>query len=286
MNWDDLRILEAVRREGTYAGASARLRIDETTVARRLARLQEGLGVTLFDLIDGERRATAQCDAIVRHVQVMAQHVAEIGAVATQDTGPSGRFRIAVTNSIAEAVLAPRAASFLAAHPGLTLQFLTSGDNVNFSNWEADVAIRLRKPDKGDFSISKIADVRLYLVEPTRPSPDGRRLVCAYPAELDATPESMVLKERGLAQTARCVTDNVRIIRAMLQSGKAVGILPEYLTGGLAADKRLRMTRLDRRREAWLLVQTHLRRNVAARLVIDFIRKSFADQMGGHTSKE
>ena len=44
MNWDDLRIIAAVRDEGTYAGASARLRIDETTVGRRLARIQRDLG--------------------------------------------------------------------------------------------------------------------------------------------------------------------------------------------------------------------------------------------------
>lgn len=45
MNWDDLRIVAAVRDEGTYAGASARLRIDETTVGRRLARIQRTLGL-------------------------------------------------------------------------------------------------------------------------------------------------------------------------------------------------------------------------------------------------
>jgi hypothetical protein len=38
VNWDDLRIIAAVAEEGTYAGASARLRVNETTVARRLAR--------------------------------------------------------------------------------------------------------------------------------------------------------------------------------------------------------------------------------------------------------
>src|SRR6185369_9963752 len=34
MNWDDLRIIAAVREEGTYAGASSRLRMDVTTVGR------------------------------------------------------------------------------------------------------------------------------------------------------------------------------------------------------------------------------------------------------------
>src|SRR3954454_12749182 len=59
MNWDDLRIIAAVRDQGSYAGASARLRLDETTVARRVARIQGSLGVTLFDAVDGARKPTA-----------------------------------------------------------------------------------------------------------------------------------------------------------------------------------------------------------------------------------
>ena len=52
MDWDDLKIAVAVRDSGTFAGAGARLRLDETTVARRLARLQKSLGVSLFEAID------------------------------------------------------------------------------------------------------------------------------------------------------------------------------------------------------------------------------------------
>ena len=61
MNWDDLRIIAAVRDEGSYAGASARLRIDETTVGRRLSRIERALGLRLFEAADGVRRPTRQC---------------------------------------------------------------------------------------------------------------------------------------------------------------------------------------------------------------------------------
>ena len=47
-------------------------------------------------------------------------------------------------------LLAPRAGNFLLQNPGLSLQFLISSENVKFSRWEADLAIGLRKPDKGD----------------------------------------------------------------------------------------------------------------------------------------
>jgi DNA-binding transcriptional LysR family regulator len=81
MNWDDLRIVSAIRDEGTYAGASARLRIDETTVGRRLARIERTLGLRLFEAVDGVRKPTPQCEAVIAHVEAMARHAAEINKV-------------------------------------------------------------------------------------------------------------------------------------------------------------------------------------------------------------
>src|SRR5205814_10548616 len=109
MNWDDLRIIAAVRDEGTYAGASARLRIDEPTVGRRLARIQRELGVPLFEAVDGLRRPTRHCEAVLDHVGAMAAHVAAIDRLRESQPGPVGRLRIASTSSVAEELLAPRA---------------------------------------------------------------------------------------------------------------------------------------------------------------------------------
>jgi DNA-binding transcriptional LysR family regulator len=280
MNWDDLRIVSAIRDEGTYAGASARLRIDETTVGRRLARIERTLGLRLFEAVDGVRKPTPHCEAVIAHVEAMARHAAEINKVGAGLPGLVARFRIASTNAVAEEILSPRAGPFLARNPGLTLQFLTSTENVKFSRWEADIAIRLGKPDKGDFTISRLADVQLFLVEPVT-EPDSEPLICSYPQELDQIPESQYLKARGLKERARCITDNARIIRRLVQSYRAVGILPEYLCQGLLADRRLRLTPLPRGRDVWLLVQAHLKRDPAARIVIEWIRECFADLSRG-----
>jgi DNA-binding transcriptional LysR family regulator len=147
---------------------------------------------------------------------------------------------------------------------------------VKFSRWEADLAIRLRKPDKGDFTISKLAEVRLYFIEPAA-SPDVEPIVCGYPSSLDLIPESRFLEARGLRQHSRCITDNVRLIRTLIQTRRAVGVLPEYLCEELLADRRLRMTLLPQRRDVWLLVQSHLKRDRAARIVIDWVRRCFQD---------
>ncbi len=274
MNWDDFRIIAAVKEEGTFAAASARLRIDETTVSRRLARVERSLGLRLFEAVDGLRKPTAQCDAVLAHIQAMARHAAEIGKVGAALSGPVGRFRIACTSAMAEEVLSPHASELLAQNPGLTLHFLTSNENVNFSGWEADLAIRLRKPDKGDFTISKLAEVELCLVEPVLAT-EAAPIVCGYPPELDFTPETQFLKANGLHPRLRCITDNPRIIKTQVQSSSAVGILPGYMCGDLRADRRLRVTPLPKGRDAWLLVQNHLKRDPAARTVIDWIRDCF-----------
>jgi DNA-binding transcriptional LysR family regulator len=279
MNWDDLRIIAAVRDAGTYAGASASLRIDETTVGRRLARIERTLGVRLFEAVDGARRPTAECETVVEHVQAMARHAADIAEVADRKAGLSGRFRIASTNAVAEEILSPRLEGLLSAHPGLAVQFLTSSENVKFSRWQADLAIRLRKPDKGDFTIAKLGEFRLYLIEPA--SSDAAPVVCAYPGELGPIPETQFLEARGLQEQARCVADNLRTIKTMVKAYRATAVLPDYICADLLADRRLRATLLPRRRDVWLLVQNHLKRDAAARVVIDWVRDSFSDLARG-----
>jgi DNA-binding transcriptional LysR family regulator len=274
MKWDDLRILAAVRDEGTYAGASVRLRIDETTVGRRLARIELALGVRLFDAVDGVRKPTRECEIVLAHVQAITGHVTEIGRVSESLPALSGRFRIASTNAVAEEILSPQASRLLLHNPGLTIHFLTSSENVKFSRWQADLAIRLRKPDRGDFTISKLGEFRLFLIEPATGS-DGQSVVCAYPDHLGGMPESQFLRAKGLHERSHFISDNIRVIRNLISTYQAVGVLPEYACGDLLADRRLRASLLPRRRDVWLLVQNHLKRDPAARVVIDWIRDCF-----------
>ena len=274
MNWDDLRIVAAIRDEGTFAGAGMRLRMDETTVGRRLKRIERALGVRLFEAIDGLRKPTEPGERLLAHVEAMAGHVGEISRLREKLPGLSGRFRVAATNAVAEEILSPRASELLAQHQGLSLRFLTSSENVKFSRWQADFAVRLKKPEKGDFTITKLGELALYFFEPAGAN-EADPLICAYPEELGPIPETQFLKARGLHQRSRFSSDNIRVIRTLIQSHRAVGVLPEYLCGELLSDRRLRATPLPRSRDVWLLVQNHLRRDAAARVVIDWIRSCF-----------
>ena len=276
MNWDDLRVVMAVYQAGSYAAAAARLRIDETTVSRRLSRLQRDLGVQLFEAVDGTRRPTASCREILGQAKAMAacaERIAEVGRDADQRVGT---YRVATTDSIAVDVLAPRAADLLVENPGLTLHFLASTENVDFSRWEADLALRLRKPEKGDFVISKVADLSLYYIRPKTVS-KADEVLCAYPDDLDLSPESRYLAGTGLKESARCITKNLLVIKKLVETRRSGGVLPSFMCGDLIGDDAFEVTQLPEPREVWLLMQSHLKEDRTTRMLIDWIKACFLD---------
>lgn len=276
MNWDDLKIITAVRNKGTYAKAGAELRMDETTVARRLGRIQKTLGVTLFDAIDGARKPTPQCEVILAHIDEMAKTASKISTIGSHSAGPVGNIRLTSTASIAEQILAPGLGRFLRANPGLSLELDTSNQNLNFSQWEADLAIRLGKPAKGAFSIRKLADLKFYLFQPKAMTTDAETLICAYPEELGETPEMRELSAKGFLQKQRLKTSNVRLIRSVIKNQGGIGVLPQHLSADLLQDERLTATALKARRKVFLLIQPHLKSDPATRLVVDWIVRQFS----------
>ena len=273
MNWDDLRIACAVYQTGSFAAAAARLRVNETTVARRLRRLEDDLDVTLFEAVDGARRPTVACDDLVAVAEAMASQVERLEHIGTTARGLAGRRRIATTESIASGVLAPRVPAFLAEHPGLALDLMASAVNVNFSRWEADLAVRMAKPEKGDFVISKLAELVFYYLEPVA-APRG--LVCCYPEDLADTPEMRFMVGAGVATRARVTTRALPAMRQMIETRACAGVLPSFLCRDLLDDDTLRVQRLPQTRGVWLLVQRHLKDDPATRAVIDWIRGCFA----------
>ncbi|WP_419910519.1 LysR family transcriptional regulator [Hoeflea sp.] len=277
MNWDDLRIALAVQQTGTYLAAAARLQIDETTVSRRMARLEKSIGFALFDAIDGIRQPTPKGAEMLRHAVRMSGEAARIAGLKDKADHPIATFRLATTDSIAVELLGAAVPPFLAKNPGLRVELLASTENVNFSRWEADFAIRLRKPEKGDFIITKLGEWVFYLITPRAPVEIGEPLLCAYPEALDASPESRFLIEAGLKDRARCLSKNLLVIRKMLETGLCSGILPSFVCQDLIGDERFEVQRLEFTREIWLLMQPHLKREPLAREFVDWIKTCFAE---------
>src|SRR5262249_45195580 len=101
VDWDDVRTFLAVARAGSLSEAARGLGVSYSTVSRRLAALEQGLGVRLFD-----RGAAYQLTREGEEMLASAQRMeAEFEALSRQVSGRdarlAGRVRVATTDVLA-----------------------------------------------------------------------------------------------------------------------------------------------------------------------------------------
>lgn len=274
MNWDDLRVVSTINRTGSFTRAARLLDVDETTIARRLARIEAALGVTLFVPAEGRRQATEDCRRILRHLAVMEDAAEAIGATLAGPGAPLRRLRLSTIGAIAHFYLAPALPELLQAEPALALSIDTSDHNIAMSRWEADFALRLGRPSRGDFTVRRVGTLQFALVEPSDPALVP--MVAAYPEALLGTPEMLALETRLGAVRPRLESSDLGLVCRFLASGRAIGVLPDALARTLAGNPRVQIEPLEVTREVWLLAQPHLRDDSLARSVSDWCIRQFA----------
>jgi DNA-binding transcriptional LysR family regulator len=156
--WDDLRIVLAVLRSGSFSGAAAALGIEQSTVSRRVAQLESELGSLLFErhqtglcptqLAERLREPAERMEGEVLSIVDAASHAADV---------IEGRVRIALTESLAVHVVIPHLLKRLrASHPRLQVDLITSTLAADLGRREADLAIRFFRPSQGDLVAKRI----------------------------------------------------------------------------------------------------------------------------------
>lgn len=117
MDWNDLRYVLAISRAGTLAAASRRLRVDQTTVARRLAEAERALGARLFERMDGSLRPTRIGErAILQAAQVEQEVEALERGIGGADARIVGSVRLTAVPVLVNRLLVREAATLQAAH--------------------------------------------------------------------------------------------------------------------------------------------------------------------------
>ncbi|MEM9045823.1 MAG: LysR family transcriptional regulator [Pseudomonadota bacterium] len=147
--WQDLRFALALSRAGSRTAAARVLRVDETTVARRIAALEAALGSALF--LKGARGravATALGTVVLAHA---ARIDAEVRAIsgAVEATALIADVRVTAVPVLINRFLVPQLRPLLEQHPGLTVDLIPEARNLDLTKREADLAIRLAKPETG-----------------------------------------------------------------------------------------------------------------------------------------
>ena len=286
MNWDDLRVFLALARSGTLAGAARAAGQDATTVARRIARLELALGLTLFEhgatgqtLTEGGHRLLAQAEAMEAGARAVQQR-AEAGA------GLGGTIRVSVSEGFGTGFVAPRLASFAQRHPGVAVDLIASTGFLNPSRREADVAIMLARPKGGPLIAAKLTDYRLgayasegFLAEHGAPAGIdaliGSPLV-GYVPDLIFAPELRYLAEIDERLDPAIRSSSITAQARLIASGAGCGVVPCFIGDTIPELRRVLVDAVSIQRSFWLVVHRDMRRVARIEAFITWLRDEVA----------
>jgi DNA-binding transcriptional LysR family regulator len=281
MNWDDLRFVLALSKAGSLARAAKELRVDHTTVGRRIDAVEADLGVRLFTRTTTGYTLTAEAEGLLPEIEQVEQAVLalERGAHAQHDS-LEGSVRVTSGETFGACYLAPRLAAFGREHPGLTIEVVTGGTILDLARREADVAVRFFRSQHESLVVRRAAELghALYASDEylaRRPLKDAAELR-EHPI-LTATPGPTVVEAAwvdrltGGARPAFVTNMTMALVHAA-RVGAGIAVLPRYLGDPEPTLRRLPMP--DEPREAiWITVHRDLKHTRRVRVVLDFLNE-------------
>ncbi|HEX6218794.1 MAG TPA: LysR family transcriptional regulator [Sphingomicrobium sp.] len=283
MDWNDLRYFLAVAREGSTLRASRALHTSQTTVARRIAALEESVGVTLFDKRQAGYVITPAGEELLARAQLVessAQGFYDAASARARDTG--GAVKLSMEEIFATSLIAPWLRDLHELHPEIHIELDTSAGIRDLGAGEADVALRsTSKPQPAGTVGRRICDddwtfycSREYAEKRGVPGTvdelgdhpliggGGGNLSRHYEAYLEAL---------GLLNKVIMRPDTSTGLLTAVRAGVGVAVLPCIVAENDPSFIRCLKPRNDHGRVLWLVTHERVRKTPKVRSVIDFL---------------
>ena len=274
-DWEDIRHFVALAREGTLSAAARTLGVDHATVARRVAALEASVGLKL---VDRRARATTLTDdgkriaAAAAPMEEAAFTLARVAQAAKP--GVDGEVTISAPPNLASSVIAPQLVRLRQQHPGLRIKLIGEKRRASLSRREADVALRLLRPEETGVFVRKIGSFGFSLYgAPTYldKTPPHAFAFIGYDASMADSPQEVWLSTIVGEREVVLRTNDLETQVAAARAGLGIAALPHYLGDSDPGLKRQAVTQKPVGRDVWIVVHRDLRQVPAVRAVMDFL---------------
>ncbi len=281
MNWDDLKVFLAVARSQRLAVAAKSLGLDATTVSRRIERLSQNLGATLFEPGAAGHILSERGIQLLHHVEsIESEALAACSEVAGERGVLSGTVRVSVAEGFGTWVIARHLAAFHRAHPQIVVELIATTGFLNPSKREADIAVMLARPTSGAVVARRLTSYRLRLyaapayLASAPPLEIAEHLkshtVVGYVPDIVYSPALAYMAEIRPGTEPDIRSSSINAQRAMTVAGAGVCALPCFMAErdpGLV--RVLPMVEIDRR--FWLVVHQGVRQVARVAAFVDWL---------------
>ena len=283
-DWDDYRFFLSIAEHGTLKSAAAALKVNLSTVLRRINTLEKKMGARLFDRSHDGFTLTPAGNIMQEHAETMQHSVIELmRKVKDTDHQFGGVIKLATTDSLIQNWLGPLIKEFREQHADIYFELLVSPRNINLVKHEADIAISVGNI-RPDYMIGrKLMDVhyRFYglasLYSDKAPIADMDQLrtlpIMHMNSDFAHQPFYQWHKTHVTDSIAFDSTDHFTVMHQMIRLGLGIGLLPHYL-GDSDTELEVLFTLPDEaNKELWILTHPDLRNVGRIRKFMEFVRK-------------
>lgn len=226
----------ALFRERTLSRAAAVLKLDASTLSRRLAALEGSLGAPLFERSRDGLEPTEHAEHLAPAAEEAEAAMVRLGsAISGVEREAEGVVRLSVPPGIAEAFVVPALARLRREHPLITVELDVSVAVTDLTRREADLAVRTIRPRADALVQKKLTSSRWVPCATKALVDEWGRLASldrvpwiAWDAALSNVPPALWLR-RALGERARValVTSHFASQLAAVEQGLGAALIPE-----------------------------------------------------------
>jgi DNA-binding transcriptional LysR family regulator len=273
MDWDDLRFFAELARRGSLSATARQLSADHSTVARRIDNLERALGLKLFDRLPRGYVLTAEGERVAQRVGAVEDAVFSIQRLRGGDRVVEGQVRISAPPAFASHWLVPRLSELRRRYPGLRLDVVGATAPASLARREADLALRLFRPENGGLIIRKLGELRYGLygthsyLNNTR---EEDRVFLGYDEELGDSPQQRWLLAVAQGRSIALTTNDLASLISGVRAGLGLAALPHVLVEN-EAEFICVAEGEEATRQLWLVIHSDLGRSKRVRAVMDHL---------------
>jgi DNA-binding transcriptional LysR family regulator len=282
----DLDDLIAIWRAGSLSAAARRRGVAISTISRRIEALELALKLRLVDRQARGTRLTRHGEAIAEAAEPMAEHIARVSRLADglRSEGGTLPVRLSATEFVISDILAPALPLLRAKGGDFPLHLQSQGDVVSLAARDADLAVRMSRPEGASLIIRKLSPLHLGLFasrnyigerDPQNLNLAGEKLLI-YDDSYGPLPELDWLQSLSLQFVVTMRTGSTRGLMTAALSGAGIALLPKAIARREDLLVEITTTSNPQPRIPWLIVHRDVRSQPSIRLVHNWVLETFA----------
>ncbi len=281
-NWNDINSFLTLSRCSKLNVASKKLKVESTTIARRISRLENNLGSDLFSKSPKGYILTEKGIELVRYAEKIENEIFGINDKFLKSNPKiRGKVRISVGEGLGVEIISKYLNKFYKKFPEIEIELLADTKSRSLSNHEADILISLSRPKKGRLFSWKLCDYHVKLYGSKKYKKGLQNILSlkdlsshsfvSYVDELIEFPELNYLKEINKNLNVIFSSNSLRSQLQAVKNGVGLGLLHSFIAKKENDLIPVLTNYINIKREYWIVVHENLHNLQRIKAVTTFL---------------